>query len=118
MNTMFVYGLLKPGLSLHHVAEPYVTRAVPARARGRLYDAGVPAARFDEDGEIEGFVFFIDEVRLDEALRELDDLEDEGTEYRRIVVSLATEDGPVEAYAYHYLLEVAPEAYVGTAWVS
>ena len=36
---MFVYGLLKPGLRLYHVAEPYVTRAVQARASGRLYDA-------------------------------------------------------------------------------
>ncbi len=113
---MFVYGLLKPGLRLYHVAEPYVTRAIQARASGRLYDAGVPAARFDEDGEIEGFVFFLDDARLDEALRELDDLEDEGTEYRRIVITVRTEEGDVEAHAYEYLLELAPEAFVGTSW--
>lgn len=47
MNTVFVYGLLKPGFSLHHVAEPFVAASMPGRTRGRLYDADVPAARFD-----------------------------------------------------------------------
>ncbi len=116
MNRMFVYGLLKPGLRLHHVAEPYVERAVVGRTRGRLYDAGVPAARFDEDGEVEGFVFYIDESRLDEALLVLDDLEDEGTEYRRITITVSTDEGDVEAHAYEYLMALAPEAYVGTTW--
>ena len=114
---MFVYGLLKPGLRLHHVAEPFIVASVEARVKGRLYDAGVPAARFDEDGEIEGFVFTVDESKLDEALRVLDELEDEGVEYRRIVLTAATPDGPVEAWAYEYLREVDPGSYVGTVWV-
>jgi gamma-glutamylcyclotransferase (GGCT)/AIG2-like uncharacterized protein YtfP len=116
VNTVFVYGLLKPGLRLHHVAAPFVTHAVPARTSGRLYDAGVPAARFDEDGQIEGFVFFIDDVRLDEALRVLDELEDEGTDYRRVVVIATTEEGDVEAYAYEYLLDLDPGSFVGPTW--
>ena len=113
---MFVYGLLKPGLRLYHVAEPFVIKTAPARVKGRLYDAGVPAARFDEDGEIEGFVFELDEARLDEALRILDDLEDEGVEYRRIVLTAATPDGPVEAFAYEYLRVVDPASFVGPSW--
>jgi len=117
VNTMFVYGLLKPGLRLHDVAEPFVVRSAPATTKGRLYDAGVPAARFGEDGEIEGFVFWLDEARLDEALAVLDDLEDEGIEYRRMVVTAETADGPVEAQAYEYLKEVRPERFVGKTWV-
>ncbi len=116
MNTIFVYGLLKPGLRLHHVAEPFVIASKQARVKGRLYDAGVPAARFDEDGEIEGFVFELDEANLDEALRVLDDLEDEGVEYRRIVLSAATPEGAVEAWAYEYLRPLDPGAFVGTTW--
>jgi gamma-glutamylcyclotransferase (GGCT)/AIG2-like uncharacterized protein YtfP len=116
MNTIFVYGLLKPGLRLHHVAEPFVVRSVPATARGRLYDAGVPAARFDEDGEIEGCVFWLDEPRLDEALRVLDDLEDEGTEYERRVIEVRTDEGPVTAFAYHYLPSLDGRPDVGRSW--
>jgi gamma-glutamylcyclotransferase (GGCT)/AIG2-like uncharacterized protein YtfP len=112
---MFVYGLLKPGLRLYHVAEPFVVDATPATVRGRLYDAGVPAARFDEDGVIEGFLFTLDEARLDEALAVLDELEDEGDEYRRIVLTAVTGDGEVEAYAYEYLKE--PGRFVGTTWL-
>jgi len=125
VNSIFVYGLLKPGFRLHHIAEPYVLRWAPARVRGRLYDAGsseaspsdrLPAARFDEDGEIEGFVFWLDEARLDEALAVLDDLEDEGTEYRRIVVPASTADDTVEAFAYEYLPAVDPGRFVGPTW--
>lgn len=112
---MFVYGLLKPGFRLHHIAKPFVTEAKPARVKGRLYDAGYPAARFDEDGEIEGYVFLLDEAQLDEALRVLDELEDEGGEYRRIVVTASTQDGSVEAWAYEYLKDHG--SFVGPTWV-
>ncbi len=118
MNTVFVYGLLKPGQRLHHVAEPYVQRATPARTTGRLYDAGVPAARFDEDGEIEGYVFWVDPARLDEALRVLDSLEDEGVEYRRVTIRATTADGTVAAHAYEYLLALYGAPLVGPMWHS
>ena len=116
MNAIFVYGLLKPGLSLHHVVAPYVEREIPASTRGRLYDAGVPAARFDEDGDIDGFVLWLDEARLDDALKILDDLEDEGEAYRRVVVEAITADGPVAAHAYHYLPSVDGCRDVGATW--
>lgn len=115
-DRIFVYGLLKPGLRLHHVASPFVVRTAAATTRGRLYDAGVPAARFDEDGVIEGFMFWIDPERLDEALRVLDELEDEGVEYERRLIEVTTDDGPVEAFAYHYLLPLDDRPDVGRRW--
>ena len=117
MNTVFVYGLLKPGFSLHHVAEPFLVSARPGRTRGRLYDADVPAARFDEDGEITGFVFNLEESLLDEALRILDELEDEGDVYRRVVVEVSTDTGIVRAFAYEYLGSLEGRPDVGRAWV-
>ena len=116
MNAVFVYGLLKPGQRLHHVIASFVEAGEPARARGRLYDAGVPAARFDEDGVVEGHVFRIDEARLDEALRVLDELEDEGIEYRRIVVAAEADGETVDAFAYEYLLPLDGCPFVGPRW--
>ena len=113
MNRIFVYGLLKPGLRLHHVAEPFVTKATSATTKGRLYDAGVPAARFDEDGTIDGFVFELDEARLDEGLAVLDDLEDEGDEYRRIVITAQTPDGHFTVSGQINGLDISP---LGTLW--
>ncbi len=127
MNAVFVYGLLKPGFSLFHVAEPFVTYSTPGRVRGRLYDArgfggvprdeGLPAARFDEDGEIEGFVFRLADEQLDEALRILDELEDEGDVYRRVAVDVSTDGGVVRAFAYEYLGPLEGRRDVGSAWV-
>jgi gamma-glutamylcyclotransferase (GGCT)/AIG2-like uncharacterized protein YtfP len=116
VNTIFVYGLLKPGRRLHHVAEPFVTRSAPARTRGRLYDAGVPAARFDEDGDIEGHVFWLDEARMDEALRVLDELEDEGVEYRRVSIEARSGEATISAFAYEYLLPLDGCPPVGEVW--
>jgi gamma-glutamylcyclotransferase (GGCT)/AIG2-like uncharacterized protein YtfP len=81
-----------------------------------LYDAGVPAARFDEDGEIEGFVLWLDEDRATEALRELDELEDEGTEYRRIRIEVTTDGGTTEAFAYEYIRPLDGRRDVGPVW--
>lgn len=106
MRTLFVYGLLRPGFSLHHVVEPFVERSMQGRTRGRVYDQGVPAGRFDVHGEVNGVVLWLDEQRLDEALRVLDELEDEGVEYRRITVTVETADGPIESFVYEYLLEI------------
>lgn len=116
MNAVFVYGLLKPGFSLYYVAEPFVVSSTPGRTRGRLYDADVPAARFDEGGEITGFVFRLDDSRVDEALRVLDELEDEGDVYRRVVVDVATDAGIVQAFAYEYLGSLDGRPDIGAAW--
>ena len=116
MNAIFVYGLLKPGFSLYGVSEPFVVASMPATASGRLYDAGVPAARFDEDGTIEGFVFSLDPHRVDEALKVLDELEDEGQVYRRQEIDVRTAEGEQRVYAYHYLGSVEGLADVGAVW--
>jgi gamma-glutamylcyclotransferase (GGCT)/AIG2-like uncharacterized protein YtfP len=116
VNAVFVYGLLKPGFRFHHVVEPYVERTTAARVRGRLYDAGVPAARFDEDGDIDGYVFWLAPPRLDEALQALDALEDEGVDYRRVVIDLDTAEGKVVAFAYEYLLPLDGCPFVGSSW--
>jgi gamma-glutamylcyclotransferase (GGCT)/AIG2-like uncharacterized protein YtfP len=107
---------LKPGLSLYHVVEPFVTRSLAGTTRGRLYDAEVPAARFDEDGEIDGFVFWLDDARAAEAIAILDDVEDEGEMYARIEIDVATDDGVVRAQAYQYLLPLAGRRTVGRTW--
>jgi gamma-glutamylcyclotransferase (GGCT)/AIG2-like uncharacterized protein YtfP len=116
MRTIFVYGLLKPGFSLHHIVEPFVVESSEGRVRGKLYDADVPAARFDEDGNIEGFVFQLDERRLNEALAILDELEDEGDVYRRIVVDVESNEGAVKAFAYEYLGSLKGLRDVGSTW--
>ena len=115
-NAVFVYGLLKPGFRLHHVIAPFVQRSAPGTTRGRLYAAAYPAARFDEDGEIEGVVLWLDRARLDEALRLLDDVEDEGEMYERIVIDASTGEGIVPAHAYQYLLEIDRTLDVGRTW--
>jgi gamma-glutamylcyclotransferase (GGCT)/AIG2-like uncharacterized protein YtfP len=116
MNAVFVYGLLKPGFRLHDTVAPFVERSATGTARGRLYAARYPAARFDEDGEIDGFVLWLDGGRLDEALRLLDEVEDEGVMYDRRVIEVTTIGGPVEAFAYHYLLSVEGCEDAGRSW--
>ena len=75
------------------------------------------AARFDEDGTIEGFVFSLDPQRMDEALKVLDELEDEGQVYRRQEIDVRTAEGEHRAYAYHYLGSVEGLTDVGAVWV-
>lgn len=116
MTAIFVYGLLKPDYSLHHVVAPFVDRSTEGSARGRLYDAGVPAARFDEDGTIEGFVLWLRRKDVDDALRVLDDVEDEGEVYRRIEVVVQTSEGPVRAQAYEFIRSPDGHRYVGASW--
>lgn len=95
---------------------PFVERTATAVATGRLYDAGIPAARFDEEGEIEGVVLWLDPSRLDRALVVLDDVEDEGEVYSRIVVDVRTSAGGVPAFAYHYLGPLDGRAPAGAIW--
>jgi gamma-glutamylcyclotransferase (GGCT)/AIG2-like uncharacterized protein YtfP len=115
-NAIFVYGLLKPGLSLHHLVEPFVTRSADATARGRLYAAEYPAALFGQDGEIDGVVLWLDPARQDEALKLLDEAEDEGVMYERRTIEVRTDAGPVLAHAYHWLLTVDGCADMGRTW--
>ncbi len=77
---------------------------------------GLPAARFDEDGEIEGFVFWLDPARIDQVIEILDDVEDEGEMYSRITIDVACEGATVAAQAYHFLGPLDDRPVVGTTW--
>lgn len=116
MNRVFVYGLLKPGQRLHSIVAPFVDGSVPGTVSGCLYDAGVPAARFDEPGTISGVVLTLDPARVEEALAVLDDLEDEGEMYRRVTVEVTTPEGAVTAHAYEYLRPLDGRRAVGSSW--
>lgn len=109
---VFVYGLLKPGQRLHDVVLPYLVSCRPAVVAGTLYDAGLPAARFGGAGEIDGYVLEL--TPADEALRVLDDLEDEGVVYRRVCIRTLRPD--LDAFAYEYLPDVASLPRAGRVW--
>jgi gamma-glutamylcyclotransferase (GGCT)/AIG2-like uncharacterized protein YtfP len=116
VNALFVYGLLKPGLRMYPMIEPFVVRSAPGTASGRLYAAEYPAGHFDADGEIDGVVLWLDPSRSDEALRMLDDAEDEGVMYERRTIEVRTADGVVAAHAYHWLLGLDGCPEVGRNW--
>lgn len=97
---MFVYGTLAPGDVRWHLVEPFVTSRRRATAPGRVYDTGLgyPAARFDQDGTIEGWVYELVAGRETEALELLDIVEGvvEGG-YRRVRVEITDS---ISAWAY------------------
>jgi gamma-glutamylcyclotransferase (GGCT)/AIG2-like uncharacterized protein YtfP len=65
---------------------------------------------------IEGVVIWLDTRRLDEALRALDALEDEGVDYRRVVIDSDTAEGTVAVFAYEYLKPLHGCPRVGPSW--
>nr|WP_267962735.1 gamma-glutamylcyclotransferase [Thermus hydrothermalis] len=77
------------GFALYHLP--------PGRDRPYAYPAMVPGG-----GRVYGEVLFLPE----EALPLLDALEEEGEEYRRERILVQTEEGPMEAWAYLYLLDL------------
>lgn len=107
MERVFVYGTLKRGHGNHALVAPYLVRVLPGRVEG--YDLyGLPPgperpypypAMVPGRGRVYGEVLFLQE----EALPLLDELEEEGREYRRVRVWVETEEGPLEAWAYLYL---------------
>lgn len=96
--SMFVYGLLRPGLSLYHVLEPYVLDvAENAHVRGfRMYAGSYPIAiRGGLSDIIWGALL---EVKNDEALiREIDGIE---SGYNRERVKVETPEGEREVWMY------------------
>ena len=62
-------------------------------------------------------MFHLQDSRLDEAIRLLDELEDEGDVYRRVVVDVSTDAGVVRAFAYEYLGPLDGRRDVGSSWV-
>lgn len=87
---VFVYGTLMPGGSRWPHLRPYAGAWEPASAAGRLWDTGrgYPAATFDDDGDdIPGVAVTLTPELGAEALRLLDEIEGEGSLYRRVEVT-------------------------------
>jgi gamma-glutamylcyclotransferase (GGCT)/AIG2-like uncharacterized protein YtfP len=79
---------------------PFAVAWHPATAPGRLWDTGrgYPAARFDGNGRMPGVLVTLDEERAEAAIRLLDEIEGEGTLYRRVEV--ATSGGRAVSYEW------------------
>ena len=86
---MFVYGTLMPGDSRWSALEPFAERWEDATAPGQLWDTGrgYPAATFVGDQLIPGVIVWVTGDRWDEAIRTLDEIEGEGSLYRRVEVN-------------------------------
>ena len=100
---LFVYGTLRPGDCRWELLEPYVSDdGIEDTVAGTLYDTGLdyPAAVFGGSGRIRGIHFGLSESTREEALRELDIVEDtvDGL-YRRVI--LTTTSG-TQVWAYEY----------------
>ena len=101
-DRLFVYGTLKPGEPLWPTLAPYAVAWEEVLAEGRLWDTGLgyPAVRFGAGrGAVPGVLVTVHPDRAGEAIAVLDEVEDEGHLYRRIVVT--TTAG--EAFAYEWL---------------
>ncbi|MDP9389717.1 MAG: gamma-glutamylcyclotransferase [Actinomycetota bacterium] len=106
---IFVYGTLMPGERRWPLLLPYAGSWSEATAPGRLWDTGngYPAATFDDEAsEVRGVLVVLTPGVAEEAIRVLDEIEAEGTLYRRRLVitsrgSALTYEwlGPTEALA-------------------
>jgi gamma-glutamylcyclotransferase (GGCT)/AIG2-like uncharacterized protein YtfP len=110
---VFVYGTLMPG----HLRWPLIRRLVAkvevATVPGRLYDTGqgYPAARFDDQGEIDGWVLALHPAHRERALTALDRIE--GDQYRR--VDVRTLEGTA-ALSYEWIGALADLRPLGRRW--
>ena len=99
---LFVYGTLMPGEPLWPALAPFAAAWDEGSAAGRIWDTGrgYPAVRFDLAGDtVPGVLVSLDPDRLAAAIALLDEIEEEGSLYRRVEVS--TSGGP--AWAYEWL---------------
>lgn len=98
-SAVFVYGTLMPDHWRFPAIEHFVASRRPATVPGRLYDTGegYPAARFDEHGEVRGWLLEIRPGLAGAALATLDQIE--GDLYRPVEV--VTTDGD-EAISYEW----------------
>lgn len=120
---VFVYGTLMPGGSRWPYLRRYAASWQPATAPGQLWDTGhgYPAATFDDDGDgdadgrlISGVAVMLTPDTGAEALRLLDEIEGEGSLYRRVEV--ATSAGT--AFSYEWLGSTAGFEPLPGGWTS
>jgi gamma-glutamylcyclotransferase (GGCT)/AIG2-like uncharacterized protein YtfP len=112
---LFVYGTLMPGEPLWPALAPFAVAWEEGSAAGRIWDTGhgYPAVRFDLAGDtVPGVLVSLDPDRLAAAIAVLDEIEEEGSLYRRVEVS--TSGGP--AWAYEWLGPTAGLAPLPAGW--
>jgi len=99
---IFVYGTLKPGGVYHGRVSAWVVYALDASVRGEMYDTGLgyPAAVFGGNDVVPGVLLHVPADALDRVLEVMDEIEEEGKEFRRVRVH--TLDG-IEAIAYEWM---------------
>jgi len=98
---VFVYGTLMPGQSRWRHLSPYAASWQRATTIGWLWDTGCgyPAATFDDGGrEIPGVAVVLAPGKAAAALRVLDEIEGEGSLYRR--VEITTSHGLAVSYQW------------------
>jgi gamma-glutamylcyclotransferase (GGCT)/AIG2-like uncharacterized protein YtfP len=100
-RAVFVYGTLMPGELRWQALAPFAEVWEDATTEGRLWDTanGYPAATFERcEASIPGVVVWIHADRWDQAVRRLDEIEGEGSLYRRVQVK--TSVGPAISYEW------------------
>jgi gamma-glutamylcyclotransferase (GGCT)/AIG2-like uncharacterized protein YtfP len=112
-NRFFAYGTFRPGHERWGAIERFVRTHRPARVPGRLYDtgAGFPAARFDEDGHVEGVLCELAPAAVAEAAEIIVDLSNGLFELRRVV----TEDG-TSAFSTHWSADMTGLTVLSGPW--
>jgi gamma-glutamylcyclotransferase (GGCT)/AIG2-like uncharacterized protein YtfP len=118
VRRIFVYGTLMPGERLWPALAPFAVAWEEVTAAGSTWDTGrgYPCVRFDAGGgAVPGVLVTLDPARLTAAVDLLDEIEEEGSLYRRVEVS--TTGGP--AWAYEWLgstdgLTVLPDGWPRT----
>lgn len=102
---LFAFGTLRTGQCNHHYLAGRFERSVPARLEGYTRVAELMIGRAD-GCVVDGELFFLDLSRYAETLAGCDELEEippgtlRGAEYQRKRVTVLTEGGPVDAWAY------------------
>ena len=113
---VFVYGTLIPGDVRWPIIEPFVIDRRRVTVAGRVYDTGLgyPAARFDQQGTIRGWLLHLDPARLEHALTVLDEVEGAVVGYYRRVAVVT--DGGAHAFSYEYGLPTTGLVDLDGAW--
>ena len=111
INQVFVYGTLLTEMPNHNLIKPFINSIQPGKALGVLYDLiyGYPAMTISPDAGHIQYVYgeVIELIRLTEALKVLDELEDyygpnhPDNLYDRIVQPIILETGEkISTYLY------------------
>lgn len=112
-HRLVTYGTLSPGRSNHHEMDGLLGTWSPGHVRGHLHDegwgaaVGFPGIVLDPTGpQVEAYL--LDSPDLPAAWPRLDEFEGPG--YERVVTTIHTADGPVEAYIYALAPDAIPQA--------